>query len=456
LSVRGDILDCYRILEVEPESALEEVKRSYRQLVKVWHPDRFAHDPKFAKKAQEKLKLINLAYERICTESMESARNGKSQLPHEAREKSSAAKEEPPREGPVEPRCEAPKESHRETPKAAEERSPQPGPTAKRKGGLRFIQVGIALGAIAGTVLTFGLVDWWCAPAVGYTAPPTQAKPTYQVPQAMVRQPTPMSDERVYSEAELLDIWQKLLSHSNQEANSSAQTLPPKNDSTNRSAASPSDKVLQPGNENTAAQVSTADKAQVSRNNFTVAATKDQVITFPGANMSQSTTPAQIAEEKQKMDFAANEFRTKLQAAPQIEQPETFGSKADSSTVSVSHFAKDLVRLAQASISEGNILLYARQNLLVSPIVGEEVIFLRQHGVPESVILAVSAPKFPALTSPSRSLLETGPTEHTREREYRSAVNPLQGSRTRMDFPASSRAARQRPAAPPHNNNLKR
>jgi outer membrane protein assembly factor BamE (lipoprotein component of BamABCDE complex) len=61
-----DLQDCYRILELEPTATLEDVKISYRELVKVWHPDRFAHDPKLQHKAQEKLKQINLAYENVC------------------------------------------------------------------------------------------------------------------------------------------------------------------------------------------------------------------------------------------------------------------------------------------------------------------------------------------------------------------------------------------------------
>lgn len=44
---------------------MEEVKCSYRELVKVWHPDRFGGDPKLQRKAGEKLKEINLAYEWI-------------------------------------------------------------------------------------------------------------------------------------------------------------------------------------------------------------------------------------------------------------------------------------------------------------------------------------------------------------------------------------------------------
>jgi curved DNA-binding protein CbpA len=45
---------------------LEDVKRSYKELVKVWHPDRFASDSKLQQRAGEKIKQINLAYERIC------------------------------------------------------------------------------------------------------------------------------------------------------------------------------------------------------------------------------------------------------------------------------------------------------------------------------------------------------------------------------------------------------
>ncbi|MDA8090568.1 MAG: lysozyme inhibitor LprI family protein [Nitrospiraceae bacterium] len=42
-----------------------QIRESYRDLVKVWHPDRFAHDPKLQQKAEEKLKEINLAYQAI-------------------------------------------------------------------------------------------------------------------------------------------------------------------------------------------------------------------------------------------------------------------------------------------------------------------------------------------------------------------------------------------------------
>ena len=60
-----DMKRYYEILELEPGASPEEVKRAYRDLAKVWHPDRFSHDPPLQQKAQEKLKEINRAYERL-------------------------------------------------------------------------------------------------------------------------------------------------------------------------------------------------------------------------------------------------------------------------------------------------------------------------------------------------------------------------------------------------------
>jgi curved DNA-binding protein CbpA len=57
--------DCYRLLEVDRTATDEEVRNAWRDLSKVWHPDRFAHDPAMQRKAQEKLKSVNEAYEAI-------------------------------------------------------------------------------------------------------------------------------------------------------------------------------------------------------------------------------------------------------------------------------------------------------------------------------------------------------------------------------------------------------
>lgn len=52
----------YQILEIQPGASAEEIKQAYRDLAKVWHPDRFLDDPRLHQKAQEKLKQINAAY----------------------------------------------------------------------------------------------------------------------------------------------------------------------------------------------------------------------------------------------------------------------------------------------------------------------------------------------------------------------------------------------------------
>lgn len=55
------MMDYYRILEVKYKKAQDEIKARYKQLVRVYHPDRFADstDKAFV---EQKLKEINEAY----------------------------------------------------------------------------------------------------------------------------------------------------------------------------------------------------------------------------------------------------------------------------------------------------------------------------------------------------------------------------------------------------------
>lgn len=55
----------YDLLGVKPGVSDGELKAVHRDLAKVWHPDRFLHDPRLQEKAQEKLKEINEAYEQL-------------------------------------------------------------------------------------------------------------------------------------------------------------------------------------------------------------------------------------------------------------------------------------------------------------------------------------------------------------------------------------------------------
>jgi WD40 repeat protein len=53
----------YEILGLELNTSSEEVKKAYRNLVKIWHPDRFPNNSPEQKQAEEKFKKILEAYE---------------------------------------------------------------------------------------------------------------------------------------------------------------------------------------------------------------------------------------------------------------------------------------------------------------------------------------------------------------------------------------------------------
>ena len=60
-----DIKRYFEILELAPDASMDEFNQAYRDLVNIWHPDRFAHNPRLKKKAEEKLKEVNQAYEAL-------------------------------------------------------------------------------------------------------------------------------------------------------------------------------------------------------------------------------------------------------------------------------------------------------------------------------------------------------------------------------------------------------
>jgi hypothetical protein len=59
----NEVSRCCRVLNVRHGATFEEVKAAYRDLVQVWHPDRFAGNVRLQDSAQDKLKEINLAWE---------------------------------------------------------------------------------------------------------------------------------------------------------------------------------------------------------------------------------------------------------------------------------------------------------------------------------------------------------------------------------------------------------
>jgi len=56
---------CIETLGLQSGASQEDINQAYRDLVTVWHPDRFANNLRLQKKAEENLKEINAAYEYI-------------------------------------------------------------------------------------------------------------------------------------------------------------------------------------------------------------------------------------------------------------------------------------------------------------------------------------------------------------------------------------------------------
>lgn len=135
----------YRTLELEPGASLEQVKQSWRELVQVWHPDRFPNDSKLQQKAQERLKDINGAYailERYLTSGTPPphSRSSSSQTPDRTQQQSSGWRES---------------ESKRaETPPPP---PPPPSSGEQTKTGPKQSQPFVAWTALRGIVVVFGV-----------------------------------------------------------------------------------------------------------------------------------------------------------------------------------------------------------------------------------------------------------------------------------------------------------
>ena len=63
----------FDILEVRRGASPDEIRRAYRDMAQIWHPDRHNHNPRLRAKAEEKLKSINEAYQRLSAYSQRSS-----------------------------------------------------------------------------------------------------------------------------------------------------------------------------------------------------------------------------------------------------------------------------------------------------------------------------------------------------------------------------------------------
>ncbi|WP_254565713.1 DnaJ domain-containing protein [Oscillatoria sp. HE19RPO] len=66
--VSDKIARFYKILGLNSNASLKEVKQAYRALLKKWHPDLFYDNPEQQKKAQEVIQKMNEVYDKICAE----------------------------------------------------------------------------------------------------------------------------------------------------------------------------------------------------------------------------------------------------------------------------------------------------------------------------------------------------------------------------------------------------
>lgn len=57
----------YRILDLPYDAPLPEIKQAYRDLVRIWHPDRYTRDERLQKRTTLKLMEINEAYKMLCS-----------------------------------------------------------------------------------------------------------------------------------------------------------------------------------------------------------------------------------------------------------------------------------------------------------------------------------------------------------------------------------------------------
>ena len=60
-----EIQRCFETLELPKDASIEDVRQAYKDLVNIWHPDRVGDNPRLKKKAEEKLKEINISYEEL-------------------------------------------------------------------------------------------------------------------------------------------------------------------------------------------------------------------------------------------------------------------------------------------------------------------------------------------------------------------------------------------------------
>ena len=56
---------CHEILDLKPGSSFDEARQAYREMVAVWHPDKYLHNERLLEKANLKIREINEAWAQL-------------------------------------------------------------------------------------------------------------------------------------------------------------------------------------------------------------------------------------------------------------------------------------------------------------------------------------------------------------------------------------------------------
>ena len=62
-----NVKQAYKILDISENATMPEITQAYRDLAQIWHPDRQPQNERIQKKALEKMKELNAAYDLICS-----------------------------------------------------------------------------------------------------------------------------------------------------------------------------------------------------------------------------------------------------------------------------------------------------------------------------------------------------------------------------------------------------
>ena len=188
---RQELDRCYRALDLEPGASLVEVKRAWRDLTKVWHPDRFQDDPELRQRAEDRLKGINQAYRQVLAALRAQEGTGEAR-PGQPVPRPASGAPPSPRPNPARPPRPQPSTASRRTDFGVR---PKSVPS-------RRVQAA-AVSLLALVVLLAGATYWWRSQNVA-NAPTKQARPEPQeLLVALTQQNSELRDKAVDLQGQL-------------------------------------------------------------------------------------------------------------------------------------------------------------------------------------------------------------------------------------------------------------